>query len=269
MEQTCLRAESIHMSPDSSPSDLFAPVGLLRAAINLGNPILAGLDPATGRPSGVSVDLAQAFADRIGTPLELLTFDTAAAAVKAVTDEAADIGFFAIDPERGAGISFTGPYLLIEGCYLVRGGSPLRASEDVDRAGMRVVVGRGSAYDLHLTRQLRHARIERAPSSPEVVDTFLALGADVAAGVRAQLESDARRMPELRLLDGHFMLIRQAMGTSKARGPRAGSILSAFVEEMKANGFIADSLVRHQVDGATMAPLQAASAAGPAAPHAG
>jgi polar amino acid transport system substrate-binding protein len=257
------------MSLDSSPSSLFAPGGRLRAAINLGNPILAGLDRASARPSGVSVDLAQAFADRLGTPLELLTSDTAAASVAAVTDEAADIGFFAIDPERGAGISFTGPYLLIEGCYLVRADSPLRSGEDVDRPGLRVVVGRGSAYDLHLTRKLQHAGIERAPSSPRVVETFLAQGADVAAGVRQQLEADARRIPDLRLLDGHFMLIRQAMGAPKPRGPRAAAILNAFVEEMKANGFIAEALARHQVDGATVAPPQAESAGGPAAPHAG
>jgi polar amino acid transport system substrate-binding protein len=269
MVQTWQRAESIRMSLDSSPSAVFAPGGRLRAAINLGNPILAGLDPATARPSGVSVDLAQAFADRLGAPLDLLTFDTAAAAVAAVTDEGADIGFFAIDPERGAGIAFTSPYLLIEGCYLVRGDSPLRSSEDVDRPGMRVVVGRGSAYDLHLTRRLRHARIERAPSSPQVVETFLAAGADVAAGVRQQLESDVRRVPGLRLLDGHFMLIQQAMGMPKVRGSRAAATLNAFVEEMKAHGFISAALVRHRVDGATIAPAQAVSPGGPPAPHAG
>jgi polar amino acid transport system substrate-binding protein len=257
------------MSLDSSPSALFAPGGRLRAAINLGNPILAGLDPTSGRPSGVSVDLAQAFADRLGTALELVTFDTAAASVEAVTGEAADIGFFAIDPVRGAAISFTAPYVLIEGCYLVRESSDLRSAEEVDRDGLRVMVGRGSAYDLHLSRTLQRARIERAPSSPQVVDTFLARAADVAAGVRQQLEADARRLPDLRLLDGHFMLIRQAMGTPKSRGARASAFLHAFLEEMKANGFIAEALHRHEVDGATVAPAEALTPGGPAAPHAG
>jgi polar amino acid transport system substrate-binding protein len=257
------------MSLDSSPSALFAPGGRLRAAINLGNPILAGHDPVTGRASGVSVDLAQAFADRLGVPLELVTFETAAKSVEAVTNESADIGFFAIDPQRSATISFTAPYVLIEGCYLVRGSSELRAAEEVDREGVRVVVGRGSAYDLHLARTLRHAQIERAPSSPLVVETFLAQGADVAAGVRQQLEADARRLPDLRLLDGHFMLIRQAMGVPKGRGARAAALLHAFVEEMKGNGFVADALQRHEVDGAQVAPAEALSAGGPAAPHAG
>ena len=144
----------------------FAPTGALRAAINLGNPILAGIDPATGQPAGVSIDLARALAERLGVVVELVVFDTAGKSVDAVTGERADVGFFAIDPIRGAGIAFTAPYVLIEGAYLVRGDSPITANEQVDRDSVRVVVGKGSAYDLHLTRELKAAEIVRAPSSP-------------------------------------------------------------------------------------------------------
>jgi polar amino acid transport system substrate-binding protein len=231
----------------------FAPSGVLRAAINLGNPILAGTG-ADGAPQGVSVDLARAFAERLGVPVELLAFDTAGKAVDAVAGDLADIGFFAIDPLRGAAIAFTAPYVLIEGCYLVRDDSPLRANEEVDRAGCVVVVGRGSAYDLHLTRTLRHATIERAATSQAVVQTFLERGADVAAGVRQQLESDARRVGGVRLLDGRFMVIRQAMGTPKSRGDDAARLLREFVEEMKAEGFVARALERHGISGASVAP---------------
>lgn len=236
----------------------FTPAGPLRASINLGNPILAGTDPATGAARGVSVDLAAAFAERLGAPLELVVFDTAGKSVQAVTDEQADIGFFAIDPLRGAGIGFTAPYVLIEGCYLVREGSPVRANEEVDRAGTRLVVGQGSAYDLHLTREIKHATLVRAPSSPAVVDTFLAENADVAAGVKQQLEADARRLGGLRLLDGRFMVIQQAMGCPKSRGPAAAAFLAAFVEEMKASGFVARALARHGIQGASVAPAASA-----------
>ena len=242
------------MTFDPALAARFATTGRLRAAINLGNPLLAGIDPGTGRPSGLSIDLAQALADRLAVPLELLTFDTAAKSVDAVTTESADVGFFAIDPVRGAGIAFTDAYLLIEGSYLVRAGSPLQANEEVDRAGCRVVVGKGSAYDLHLSRELKAAQIVRAPSSPAVVDTFLAESADVAAGVRQQLEADARRLPGLRLLEGRFMVIRQAMGVPKERGDAVATALHAFVEEMKATGFVADSMRRHGVSGASIAP---------------
>src|SRR5690606_31705337 len=117
----------------------FAPAGRLRASINTGNPILAAPD-AAGGARGVSVDLARGFAERLGVPLELVVFDTAGKSVDAVTQEQADIGFFAIDPKRGEGIHFTGPYVLIEGCYAVRSDSPLTANDQVDQAAHRVVV---------------------------------------------------------------------------------------------------------------------------------
>lgn len=230
----------------------FAPTGRLRASINTGNPILAAPDGASAR--GVSVDLARGFAQRLGVPLELVVFDTAGKSVDAVTREEADIGFFAIDPQRGEGIHFTGPYLLIEGCYAVRSDSPITAMDQVDRAGVGVVVGKGSAYDLFLSRELKNATIERAPSSPAVVQHFLEQGADVAAGVKQQLEADARRLGGLRLLPGRFMEIRQAMGCPRSRGEAAARWLADHVEEMKASGFVQQALDRHGITGAAVAP---------------
>jgi len=176
-----------------------------------------------------------------------------------VTDEQADIGFFAIDPLRGEGIAFTAPYVLIEGCYLVRDASPIRANDEVDRPGRTVVVGKGSAYDLFLTRDLRHASIARAPTSQTVVDTFIETSAEVAAGVKQQLQEDARRIGGLRLLDGRFMVIQQAMGLPKGRGTAAAARLAAFVEEMKERGFVAAALKRHRIEGASVAATLAAN----------
>ena len=241
---------------DSSLVDSFTPTGRLRASINLGNPILANQDPVTGQPVGVSIDLAGAFAKRLGVELELVVFETAGKSVDAVKNERADIGFFSVDPLRGQEISFTAPYVLIEGSYLVREASPLKSNEEVDQAGWRVTVGARSAYDLYLTRELKHAQIVRASSSPAVVDTFMAQDLEVAAGVKQQLQADAQRIPGLRLLPGRFMVIEQAMGTPKRRGQAAADSLRAFVEDMKASGFVADALKRHGIQGAAVAPLR-------------
>lgn len=230
-----------------------APAGVLRASINLGNSILAGRD-AAGQPAGVSVDLARALAQRLGTDCELVLFDTAKDSVAAVRAGQADVGFFAIDPLRGEGMGFTAPYVLIEGAYLVRQDSPLTDNAQVDAPGLRVTVGQGSAYDLFLTRELKNARIERAPSSPAVAAHFLQTGADVAAGVKQQLQADAARLGGLRLLPGRFMVIQQAMGLPAGRGEAARAALAAFVEEMKASGFVASALQRHGVQGADVAP---------------
>jgi polar amino acid transport system substrate-binding protein len=137
----------------------------LRAAINLGNPVLAGRDEVSGEPAGVSVDLARELAGRLGVPVELAAFDRAAESVDAVRAERADIGFFAIDPARGEGLLFTAPYVLIEGSYLVPSSSPVTGITQVDDAGRRISVGAGSAYDLFLTREIRHAEIVRCPGA--------------------------------------------------------------------------------------------------------
>ena len=232
----------------------FTPTGKLRASINLGNPILVNRRPETGEPYGVSIDLAHAFAQRLGAELELVIFDSAGKSVEAVTQNQADLGFFAIDPLRGEGLSFTAPYVLIEGSYLVRADSPIQANEEVDQPGRRVTVGLGSAYDLYLTRQLQHAQIVRAPTSPTVVDVFVEQGLDVAAGVKQQLQADTLRFPDLRLLPGRFMVIKQAMGTPKGRGEAAAAFLHQYVEVMKSSGFVADALLRHGIKGSIVAP---------------
>lgn len=239
----------------SSPSmaTVFAPNGTLRASINLGNPVLASLDPQTGKPVGVSVDLATEFAKRLGVPLQLVAVKSAGASVENVNRDQADIGFFAIDPKRGQEIAFTRPYVLIEGFYLVRDDSPITTNEQVDRPGVTVAVGKGSAYDLFLTRELHHATLVRIPTSPAVVQGFLDQHLDVAAGVKQQLEKDAHQAGAVRLLDQRFMVIRQAMGVPKAKGDEAAEYLSKFVDDMKASGFVAASLARHHIAGAAVA----------------
>ncbi|MFM0206141.1 ABC transporter substrate-binding protein [Paraburkholderia sediminicola] len=232
---------------------VFAPSGTLRASINLGNPVLASLDPATGKPVGVSVDLATEFARRLGVPLQLVAVKSAGASVENVNQDKADIGFFAVDPKRGQDIAFTRPYVLIEGFYLVRDTSPIATNENVDQPGVTIAVGKGSAYDLFLTRELHHATIVRIPTSPAVVQAFLDQHLDVAAGVKQQLEKDAAKVGGLRILDQRFMVIRQAMGVPKARGDEAAAYLSSFVEDMKASGFVKASLERHHIAGAAVA----------------
>ncbi len=242
------------LNPSSSVRAAFTPTGKLRASINLGNPILANAG-ADGRPFGVSVDLATEFAKLFNAELELVVFDAAGKSVDAIVAEKADFGFFAIDPVRGADIAFTAPYVLIEGFYLVKSDSPITSNAQVDAACNRVVVGKGSAYDLFLTRELKHAPIVRALTSPTVVETFLRENAEVAAGVKQQLEADAAKVGGLRLLEQRFMVIQQAMGVPKSRGPEAAAFLAAFVEQMKAGGFVADALARHQIKGASVAPV--------------
>jgi polar amino acid transport system substrate-binding protein len=175
--------------------------------------------------------------------------------VEGIQTGAWDIGFFAIDPVRATDTDFSPPYVVIEGAYLVPNQSTIARNEDVDRQGVRVVVGRGSAYDLYLTRELQHAQIVRAATSPTVTDMMVADKLEVAAGVRQQLEADAKRIAGLHVLDGRFMRIQQAMAIPKGRTAPAATYLAQFVQEMKASGFVAQALQGHGISGAAVAPL--------------
>ena len=249
---------SCAMTPGIQPAAVadLAPTGKVRAAINFGNPILATLEASTGEARGVSVDLARELARRLGVPVELVKFTAAGKVVDALKSGEVDVGFVAIDPARAVDISYTKAYVLIEGAYLVRTDSAIRNNVEVDRPGVRVAVGAQSAYHLYLSRELKQATIVRAPTSPTVTDVFVAQSLDVAAGVKQQLQADARRIPGLRLLDGRFMVINQAMGTPRGRDAGA-KYLTEFVEDVKASGFVAQALARNGIEGATVAPAGA------------
>ena len=220
-----------------------APHGKLRAAINFGNPVLAQKDALTGEPRGISADLSRELSRRLGVPLEFVLFESAGKVADAAKTGAWDIAFVAIDPGRANDISFTAPYVIIEGTYMVSADSPLRTLEDVDREGVRIAVGKGSAYDLYLTRTIKKAQLVRAPTSPTVIDTFQEQKLEVAAGVRQQLLAFASGRSDLRVMDGRFMVIEQAMGMPKGR-EKGLAFLKLFVEEAKSSGFVASGLTR-------------------------
>jgi polar amino acid transport system substrate-binding protein len=239
------------MPPSAAPSDLI-PTGKLRAAINFGNPVLAGRD-ASGAPCGISVDLARELARRLGVAIEFVAYDAAGKVVEGLKSKAWDVCFLAIDPLRAADIGFTAAYAVIEGVYLVADASPVQSNAEIDRAGTRVGVIVASAYDLHLSRELKQATIVRAASSDAVMDLWVAGKLDAVAGVKPQLEADARRIPGLRMLPGRFMAINQAMGTPRDRAAAAG-YLRDFVDEMKTSGFVARAFASNRITGASMAP---------------
>ncbi len=225
-----------------------APTGKLRATINLGNMVL--VQGTSDAPSGVTVDLSRELARRLGVPVEFNCFEGAGQAFEGFKARGLDIVFLAIEPVRAAEIAFSEPYVLIEGVYVVRKDSPIRSLGDIDRAGVRIGVIRNAAYDLFLTRTLKAATLVRGDDGIALFETE---GLDAAAGIRQPVAAYAASHSDVRLLDGRFMEIRQAMGTAIDR-PAGARYLRSFVEEMKASGFIADALKRSNQPDATVAP---------------
>jgi len=229
-------------------SDL-TPTGTLRASINLGNQVLAqGTETA---PGGVTVDIARELGTRLGVPVELLCFQAAKESFEAMNQGRADICFLAVEPVREETVAFTAPYVVIEGVFVVAEGSSMTSPADVDQPGVRIGVNEGSAYDLFLSRTLAHAELVRGSDG---VAEFTEQQLEAAGGIRQPMEAFVASHPGLRLVEPRFMEILQAVGTSRAREAATVSFLHTFVEELKANGFIADSLRRSGQEDASVAP---------------
>jgi polar amino acid transport system substrate-binding protein len=226
-----------------------APTGVLRASINLGNPVLANGTPDA--PGGVTVDIARELAKRLDLPLELVCFDAARKSFEAMTTGQADICFLAIDPARAEEVAFTAPYVVIEGVYAVPRDSELTTVAEVDADGVRIGVKQGSAYDLYLTRTLQQATVVRGE---EGVDVFRAEGLEAAAGIRQPITAYVAEHADLRVIDERFMQIRQAVGTARSKHPDTVAYLHDVIEDLKASGFIAASLGASGQADATVAP---------------
>jgi polar amino acid transport system substrate-binding protein len=230
-----------------------APDGVLRAGINLSNFLLVTGKTETGDPVGVAPDMAAEIARRLGVPVTYLTYKTPGELADAAEANAWDIGLIGAEPQRAEKIAFTPAYVEIEATYLVPAGSPLRAIADVDKPGVRVAVTGRSAYGLWLDRNIKHAELVRSGTLDAAYEQFVADKLDALAGLRPRLISDVAKLPGARILDGQFMSVQQAIGTGR-KNAAAAAYLRAFVEEVKASGFVQSLIDKHRVRGLTVAP---------------
>jgi polar amino acid transport system substrate-binding protein len=240
-----------HLSP-AARSDL-APTGKLRAGINYGNFLLVNKDPASGEPRGIAADLARELGRRAGVPVEFVPYDQAGKLAEGVRAGAWDVAFLGAEPQRANEITFTAAYLEIEATYLVPAGSPIRSIADVDREGVRIAVADKSAYDLFLSRNVKHAQLVRTQGIDASYKLFVDSKLDVLAGLKPRLLKDVETLPGSRVLEGRFTAVQQAIGIPKGREAGA-KYLREFAEEVKASGFVADAIARHSVRGVSVAP---------------
>jgi polar amino acid transport system substrate-binding protein len=228
-----------------------APAGTLRAGLNRSNFLLVAKDSPADDPRGVAADMARELARRLDVGVAFLNFESPGKMADAV--QTWDVAFLGAEPARAAEIEFTPAYVEIECTYLVPAGSPLKGIADVDRPGVRISVSNRSAYDLYLTRALKHAELVRCDGLDASFDRFLADKLDALAGLRPRLILDVGKVPGARILDGRFTAIQQAIGTPKGR-PAGAQYLREFVAEVKATGFVAELIEHHGARGLSVAP---------------
>ena len=230
-----------------------APTGTLRAGINMSNFLLVTGKRPNGDPDGVSPDMAEEIARRLGVPLKLVTFKSPGELADQAGKNVWDIGNIGAEPQRAQTIAFTAAYAEIESTYLVPAGSPIKVIADVDKPGIRISVTGRSAYGLWLENNIKHATLMRTDTLDSSLDQFVAQKLDVLAGLRPRLIEDVKKLPGARILDGQFSAVQQAVGTAK-KNAAAAAWLSAVVEECKASGFVAKAIEKHKAVGLSVAP---------------
>jgi polar amino acid transport system substrate-binding protein len=242
------------MMPRVTPRAELAPTGKLRAGINYGNFLLVLSDGPDGAPRGIAPDLGREIARQLGVPVEFVRFQQAGELADGAKAGLWDIGFLGSEPQRAAEIAFSPAYLEIPVTYLVPAASPIRTLSDIDREGLRIAVSGNSAYDLFLSRTLKHAQLVRAEGIEGSYRLFIAQKLDALAGLKPRLVAEAERLPGARVLEGQATGVQQAIGTPRGRGQAAAKYLHQFVEEAKASGLIAKMIEAHGVRGVTVAP---------------
>ena len=228
-----------------------APSGTLRVGLNMSNFLLTATDAATGKPKGLAADLGHELGRRLGVPVELVPYPNPGALGDAAKSGAWDVGFLGAEPQRAKEIDFTAAYVEIEATYLVPAGSSIKTIADVDRPGVRIAISDRSAYDLYLTRELKHAQLVRERGDV-ILTRFLSDKLDAMAGLRPGLMKDQAKAPGSRILDGNFTAVQQAAGTPKGR-PAGAKYLKEFIEDVKASGLVAKTIEKHTLRGLNVA----------------
>jgi len=237
---------------DKAKAEL-APTGVLRAGINLSNFLLVTGRTADGNPQGVSPDMAHAIADKLGVPVQYVPFKTPGELADQVDNNVWDIGNIGAEPQRAQKISFTAAYCEIEATYMVPVGSPIKSIADVDKKGVRIAVSARSAYCLWLENNIKNATLVQVSGLDAAYDKFVADKFEVLAGLRPGLLKDMAKAPGMKILDGKFSAVQQAVGTRKANSAGA-AFLAAFVEDAKKSGLVAGFIDKHKVKGLSVAP---------------
>jgi polar amino acid transport system substrate-binding protein len=131
--------------------------------------------------------------------------------------------------------------------------SPFKTAAEVDRAGARISVKRGTAYDLWLERNIKHATVLRSDTPEGPLNQFVAEKLEAMASLRPALLEDVKKLPGTKILPGNFTAVQQAIGTAR-KNTAGAAFLSEFVAEAKRSGLVARLIAQHHVQGLSVAP---------------
>ncbi len=231
--------------------------GKVRVGVGVVAPHWAVKDAATGELRGLAIDLARAFAARLGLELVLVAYPSPPSILEGLKSDAWDVGFLAIDPSRAAVVDFSHPYLQIDATYLVPAGSSIRNVSDADRSGIRIAVTRKSVEEIILSRMLKRAELRAVETISAGLELVRAGNADVLAAPRPALLQSSVRIPDSRVLEDRFHAALAAMAVPKGLAARLAYI-NEFIDDAKASELVQGAIERAGLRGVQVVPIGSA-----------
>lgn len=227
----------------AQPYDELAPKGSLRVAIAISPApsALYAIKDANGQYKGVTVDLGEALAAKIGRPVQFMVYPATGEIVTAGDSDAWDVTFMPHEAQRARAIDFGAAYHLQQSTFLMAGRSGITRLSDVDRAGIRIAGVEGAATARAAALYLKQASLITARGVAETMVLVREEKADGIALGRESLLGLQGQLPGSRLLDDSFLETPTAVAVPKGR-TKALAYVSAFMEEQKANGSVRKSL---------------------------
>src|SRR5438128_1874957 len=238
---------------DQRVSDLVR-AGKVRVGVGVVAPHWAVKDAATGELRGLAIDLARAFAARLGLVLVPVVYPSPPSILEGLKSDAWDVGFLAIDPSRAAAVDFSHPYLQIDATYLVPGGSSIRTVSDADQSGVRIAVTRKSVEEIVLSRMLKRAELRAVETISAGLELVRAGNADVLAAPRPALLQSSARIPDSRVLEDRFHAAFAVMAVPKGLAARLAYI-NEFIDDAKASGAVQRAIEHAGLRGVQMVPI--------------
>lgn len=131
----------------------------LVVGMELAYPPFEMTDPS-GKPTGVSVDIATDLAKSLGRPVVIqnISFDGLIPALKTGKVDLV-ISSMTATAERAKSIDFSDPYISTGLCLLLKKDSTAQGIADLDRQGVKVAVKKGTTGHLYATGKLKKADI--------------------------------------------------------------------------------------------------------------
>jgi polar amino acid transport system substrate-binding protein len=231
------------------------PTGKLRAAIAYGPApsALYVLRDAPGKFRGVTIDLSNELAKKLGVALEFVPYLASGEIQAAAATGVFDITFMPVDEERKKFVDFGNAYHLLQSTYLVAPGSAIKAVADANKPSVRVCGVKDTATFRANKRVAPNATQIEFAGPDDMIATMLAGQCDAIALGRESLGGIVAKIPGSRILDDAFLNSTTAIAVPKNK-PAALAYATAFIEEAKASGLVRRSFDAVGLTSAIIAP---------------